>query len=162
MDDGLPITDAAFGNREAGKSLTVDNLGEAFGAMRAQKSNEATALYANVRPSVLVVGSADYVNALAILKLLNEPLVKVVESERIDGGVRDQTGQQTLAGSPGSWFLIDSRRAIERAFLGGEETPRVSRSVSNGQDGRWCTTWTVSQSVAVKGLDRRCVFRRDA
>lgn len=162
MDDGSPITDAAFGNREAGKPLTIDNLGEAFGAMRAQKSDDETALYANVRPSVLIVGSADCVKASAILKLLNEPLVKVVESERIDGGVRDQTGNQTLAGSPGSWFLIDSRRAVERAFLGGEETPRVSRSVSNGENGVWATTWTVSQSVAVKGLDRRCVFRRDA
>ena len=162
MDDGEPICHSDFGNFASGKPLTLENLGAAFGAMRAQKSDDKTALYANVRPDVLVVGSADFLNASAILKLLNEPSIRLIESERIDGGVRDENSNQTLAGSPGSWFLIDSRRAVERAFLDGDEKPTVGRYVNNGVNGRWSTTWTVTLSLAIKALDRRCVFRRDA
>lgn len=161
MDDGVEVCHSSKGNREAGKALDAQTLAECFAAMRQQQSDSARNLYANVNPTALVVGSAKYLPALQVADTFSRVPFSITESPRIDSGTWDSESEATIAGSPGSWFLIDPRRAVERCFLNGEDKPTVARWVRQGEEGQWGTGWAVSASVVLKAIDRRCIFRRD-
>jgi len=164
MADGEAFCNETAGNLVAAKPLNVQNVGGGFAAMRKQLADEKAILNENVVPDVLLVGSDSYFTSLAELEKLSQQPLRVVENPRFETGVRSHdVNDVIIAGAPaGSWWLLDSRRAIERTVLRGSTGPTVTQIRRNGEDGEWGVGWAIKHAVAATPLDRSCIRQFEA
>jgi len=164
MRDGQAFCNETAGNLVTGKPLNVQNIGDGYSGMRQQLADEKSILNENVVPNVLLVGSDNYFPALAEMEKLSQQPLRVVEDPRFETGVRSHdVDNAIIAGAPaGSWWLIDSRRAIERTVLRGSTGPTVTQIRRQGEHGEWGLGWVIKHAVAVTPLDRTCIRQFEA